>query len=56
MEAFFSGNNINVEVATKDEKKIFAQVLYKQGYSQRNISEKTGLARQTIKKVIEVTS
>lgn len=53
VEAFFSGTNINLDSATKNEKKLYAQLLHDQGCSQRNISEQTGLARQTIKKIIE---
>lgn len=54
VEGFFVSNNIDLDKATKEEKKLYAKVLHAQGQSQRAISEVTGLARQTIKKVIEV--
>ena len=53
IEGYFTSSNINLDKASKDEKKLYASVLHEQGKSQRAISEITGLARQTVKKVIE---
>lgn len=53
IEGFFASSNINLNKATKEEKKLYTKVLYAQGESQRAISEITGLARQTVKKVVE---
>ena len=53
IESFFSNYEINLNKASKEEKKLYAKALYAQGQSQRSISEITGLARQTVKKVIE---
>lgn len=53
VEGFFARGPVSLEKASKDQKKIYARVLHEQGNSQRTISEITGLARQTVKKVIE---
>lgn len=53
VEGFFTSNNINLNKASKEEKKLYANVLHAQGKSQRTISEITGLARQTVKKTIK---
>ena len=52
IEGFFAHSDINLERASKGEKKLYAKALHAQGQSLRSISDITGLARQTIKKVV----
>ncbi|MEM1152774.1 MAG: AAA family ATPase [Pseudomonadota bacterium] len=52
LEGLFDSSKFELHEASKDEIKLYAKVLHQQGKSQRSISQLTGLARQTVRKVI----